>query len=333
MEILNNKKQPSAALRAMAFAGLVLVLCAAIAYLALRQRNIERYGKPPVADTHQQAIASLEKKSGTVTVGRHGTLDDQALQTGDSLFAGDRIQTGDGAHATLALAGGTRLTLEQNSLLQLPEKSKNKKRKGSVLHLTEGSFHLDSEELGDDILALSTPQTFIDLNTRDLVLLRPEPGGRTDIAYLKSLAASWFPDSNTQAFETAAQTVERAIQACTIEDENTCAAAADRAWRNLLDLRRSSAGRKHVVLNITIDDSGEEKIAVANGAITVKTNNRTLMVAQGEDLNLDGSMPTRKTMTAETLLALVPQKPEPEIIDIPEPEVEPFFEIESIHWQ
>ena len=334
MEVLTRAPRPEAVLKSLAFAGLVALLCAAIAILGLRQRAIERYGAMPVFNKQYSSVGSLREKSGAVVVNRPGALKAEPLEPGDKLFPGDRVQTQEGARASLALTGGARLTLDENSLLQVPEPERHASRDGAVLQIDSGSFHLDSDALRG-IETIRTPQASINLRTRDIALVRPAPGARPDLAYLQALIRNWFPDKESRAGQQALETLAPAAAACAAPRGHRCEKALDRAWRALTALRRERAGAR-VVLDVTIGKSGKENITVAGGAVSVKTQNRTLLVARGETLNLDDSVPTRRTMSAQALLTVAPRPEEKPPVPIPEPEIEPeepYFEIESIQWQ
>jgi hypothetical protein len=332
MEILNRKPTSAATIKALALAGVVICLCAAIGLLLAQQQRLERYGREPSAQIKQDAAAVLRDKSGAVVVSHPGALQNKNLQAGDTLFPGDRVQTSSGARATIELTGGMRLTLEQDSLLQLPEPDKDMSRRGAALHLTSGSVHLDSADLGG-VVALYTPQAMIELNPPALALVRPPAGQSIELAYLDGLAQFWFPDPETQAAAQAAAILQSARQTCAAPASAGCRKATDASWRSLLALHKSSGGAQRVVLDINISESGAENISVQSGAVDVTTQTRTLRVAQGEKLDLDGAIPTRNSITAESLLAMAPRPPEIQQEPVQEEQEKVFFEIESIQWQ
>jgi len=343
MEVLNRKTRFANSARSLGLTALVLCLCAGLAFLAVRQQELERYGREPESRAKSSPAATLVEKTGAVLASRTQTIKDITLRINDKLFAGDRIQTGAGARAVLQFPGGARLTLEQNSLLQLPGVQNG--HETGALHLTAGAVHLDSADLAG-VSTLVTPQAVIALNAPDLSLIRPPENRRTELAYIQGLAAAWFPDTGSQSAHKAERLLEQARKACEDMRRNTCRDASAKAWRELIALRNSSQREQRVELDITIEKSGKERIAVKSGAVNVTTQSRTLRVAQGGGLELDGAMPTRKSITAESLLTMVPRLPEKP--KTPQPEPEPphpapprqpdrsndvFFEIESMQWQ
>lgn len=327
---------------------LVVLVCATnmllLAYFMKQQIKIEKYGR--AAATQQpsaSSVATVEKTTGKVLVLRKGALDEKRIKDNSSLYGGDRIQTSRRSRATIVMEDRTRLKMGADSLLVIPEPDKEETagEPVSILHLTEGTMEIDSETIGEHVVALRTPNALIKLNMRDIVVFHPGDSERWikhGIPYLLFLKDHWAARGGVTSGEYAAASVEYAaadaligdaVDICEAAERKACSDAKYKSWEGVRRYRKKVIEQQRLKMTVSIEADGKENIEVKGGAVRIETSNRTLTLAEGDTLELEeGVIPTQPNLTESAVQSLVMH--ETEVFEEGE---EVFPQIESMWWQ